>query len=228
MLALSTAKLNQLKMCRARGLRMTNVEEQLLDSILPEEDLPELFGRTYIKRALTAAKPMQQSEMREAFGTSRDGVSGPMQDGEGNLTCVFFLAAKGASLGKGQVEACIALAIQLGCRTCILVGNRGYSDEAAKAVAEASIMVDFFHEDNLQFNLPDHKMVPRHQRCSEEEKRILYAETGANALRLPILRSADPVAIYYGWRTGTLVRIIRDFGFLDMPAQYNVSYRVVL
>lgn len=228
MYALCTAKVNQLKMCRNRGLTLSQQEERVLDQVqqgYADEDLVEFFTSRYITRETTRAKRVQVSELCKEFSSTAKTV---MTSPEGERTCVFFLHNDKASLGKHDVEVSLGTARTLNCGTCILVSERGYSDEAAKYVAESPTRVDFFLHASLQFDLAEHKMVPRHERCTEDEKRALYAQTGVNAMRLPILTSADPVAVYYGWRTGTLVRITRDYSFLDMPSPYSISYRIVI
>ena len=232
MYSLSVAKINQLRMCGNRGLRLSAQEEEILAQIRDgsAEDDPVAFVQGhYITRTITPSKPVRLLEMRNALSTKFRTAVLPMEAEDGSHTCVLFVgSASAATLGKNAVEVALATATKLNCNTCIIVSDRGYSFDASKAVSESHLLVDFFLMSSLQFNLPDHKMVPRHERCTEEEKRALYLEAGTSALRLPILSTVDPVAIYYGWRSGTLVRITRDYSLLDMPAATSISYRIVI
>ena len=64
---------------------------------------------------------------------------------------------------------------------------------------------------NLQFNILDHHLVPKHIVLSDEQKERVYEEHNINNDReLPELSRFDPVALVLCMRPGQVCKIIRD------------------
>lgn len=69
-----------------------------------------------------------------------------------------------------------------------------------------------------------HVMTPPHEAMSTRRADALLAEFGVKRSDMPIIRTTDPVARYYGWARGTLITIRRP-AINAMAAE--LQYRVV-
>jgi DNA-directed RNA polymerase I, II, and III subunit RPABC1 len=98
---------------------------------------------------------------------------------------------------------------------CLIV----YKDSAtpiAKKVVEDSqeIIIELFNEDELQYNLTKHFLVPKHI--------LKYKKTDKQSKefqKYPILLKTDPVSRFYGFDKGDIIEITRKNGY--------VTYRIV-
>ena len=94
-----------------------------------------------------------------------------------------------------------------------------YQDTAtpvAKKIIEESteLNIELFHVDELQYNITKHSLVPRHQimykkntvGCSNFKKKY--------SSKFPLLQKNDPVARFYGFDTGDIIKITRDDGVM--------------
>jgi len=76
--------------------------------------------------------------------------------------------------------------------------------------------IELFQADDLQFNITQHKLVPKHIRMNKEEMKDFREKYGTN---IPILLRTDAVSRFYDFAKGEIIKIIRRDGF--------VSYRIV-
>jgi DNA-directed RNA polymerase I, II, and III subunit RPABC1 len=88
--------------------------------------------------------------------------------------------------------------------------------------------IEIFMENELLIDKTEHILVPKHEVLSQEERReFLDMYKMSNAQKIPpILKilSSDPIARYYGVKTGDIFRISR----LSETAGIYVNYRVVV
>lgn len=76
--------------------------------------------------------------------------------------------------------------------------------------------IELFQADDLQFNITQHRLVPKHIRLDKEESRQFREKHGTN---IPILLRTDAMSRFYDFAKGEIVKIVRRDGF--------VSYRIV-
>jgi DNA-directed RNA polymerase subunit H (RpoH/RPB5) len=70
--------------------------------------------------------------------------------------------------------------------------------------------VETFRVAELQFNVTQHALVPRHWRMGPAEVDECLRRHGiADASGLPRVATSDPVVRYYGWPRGTVVGVDR-------------------
>lgn len=93
------------------------------------------------------------------------------------------------------------------CRVCIIVAPGKMSPDARKELARESLRV--LRHDFLLFPVGRHAMVPPHYRLSPEERAAFLRARQLEAAQLPQLKAQDPVAMYYGYEPGAVVRISR-------------------
>ena len=81
---------------------------------------------------------------------------------------------------------------------------------------DLKMTIELFQADDLQFNITEHKLVPKHIRISKEETKEFKEKYGTD---IPVIKTDDAVARFYNFCKGEIIKIIRKDGF--------VSYRIV-
>lgn len=103
-----------------------------------------------------------------------------------------------------------------GATNAILVYQTAVTSSAKKSIETLEYGFELFSSDELQLNITCHRLVPRHDRVTPQEKQELEASYKG---KLPQLLHTDAVARYYAFQKGDYVRITRRDG--------SVIYRVV-
>lgn len=66
---------------------------------------------------------------------------------------------------------------------------------------------EFFHFDELQYNITKHKWVPIHEKLSDVEREEYNEKYG---VKIPIIKTTDAVSRFYGFQKGDIIRVLRD------------------
>tara|TARA_B100000405_G_scaffold207145_1_gene145710 strand:- start:5181 stop:5813 length:633 start_codon:yes stop_codon:yes gene_type:complete len=75
---------------------------------------------------------------------------------------------------------------------------------------KTNIKVEMFEIKNLLFNITKHSYVPLHIVMSKEDSQEIYDRFSIkNKTQLPIIHRTDPVAKYYDFKAGDLIKIVR-------------------
>lgn len=83
-------------------------------------------------------------------------------------------------------------------------------------MATTNMTTEIFPATDLQFNITKHRLVPTHVLLMNEEAMEMRKKFGKN---LPILLHTDPVARFYDYRKGDIIKIIEKNGY--------IRYRIV-
>lgn len=94
--------------------------------------------------------------------------------------------------------------------------NKSYVDILDKL---GLIPVETFMYEDLMYNIIRHIGVPKHEKI--KNFRI------ASKDELPIILMSDPVAKYYGWDNGDIIRITRHYTELNLLSTTEYGYRMV-
>ena len=84
------------------------------------------------------------------------------------------------------------------------------SSFAKHLLTDNKSFLQYFHEDELSFNITHHKYVPEHKILPIETKKQIMNKYKISEKQLPWISSSDPVIKYHGGCVGDLVRITRD------------------
>lgn len=108
----------------------------------------------------------------------------------------------------------------------IIVVRMGLTPSAKQAMREVGptyVMEDFL-ESEMLINITEHELVPQHILLTTEEKEELFSRYKLKESQLMKMLTTDPVARYYGYRRGQVMKIIRKS---DTAGRY-VTYRLVV
>lgn len=110
-------------------------------------------------------------------------------------------------------------------RAIIIVqqGMTPSAKQAMKNVAPEFILEDFL-ESEMLINITEHELVPQHILLSKEEKEELFARYKLKESQLMKMLTSDPVARYYGYKRGQVIKIVRKS---DTAGRY-VTHRLVV
>ena len=74
----------------------------------------------------------------------------------------------------------------------------------------------------LMFNITHHELVPKHTILTEDESKKVIDNFDATKSQLPKLLPTDPVAKYYGMKTGTVCQIVRNSPMTGESIYYRI------
>lgn len=83
--------------------------------------------------------------------------------------------------------------------------------------------IQFFDYEELMYNVTTHIDYLKHELI--DKSTIIPNIVDIN--QLPILQLSDPIAKYYGWSTGDVIKITRVYDDLNIISTDNIGYRVV-
>jgi DNA-directed RNA polymerase subunit H (RpoH/RPB5) len=99
---------------------------------------------------------------------------------------------------------------------CIIVYKNSVTSSAKKSIDTIDYTIELFSMDELQLNITHHRIFPKHEKSTSEEKEELEKKYKG---KLPVLLSSDVASRYYNFKKGEYVRITRKDG--------SIIYRIV-
>jgi DNA-directed RNA polymerase I, II, and III subunit RPABC1 len=89
----------------------------------------------------------------------------------------------------------------------------------AKKIVENSldIEIEIFEDKFFNYNIIEHRLVPRFEKLSETDKSLFIKRFGR---KIPKMLSSDPISRYYNYSKNDIIKIIRN--------DSTVSYRIVM
>ena len=172
----------------ADGMKVLSRVISTATDMLRDRDLA-VRGEADALAAIEAGRPVLTSEPagdEEKAGAARVGVD-VFVCGEAKVAVKFARAALDRSAGRGVVFVSVD-------------GPTPFTRRACEAEG-----VQFFTAKQLCYNVTRHALVPRHEVVGAPP-------AGVTTAQLPRLLVSDPVAQYYAWPVGTIVRVWRGFG----------------
>lgn len=114
-------------------------------------------------------------------------------------------------------------------RHVIIVIKTGITPNAKpilKGLRMKKIFVDVFTLTELQIDIMEHRLVPKHEICSSEEKEELIKTYAVTSKQLPHIKFSDPIIRRLGARHGQMIKITRKSK--TMPGTDYPYFRIVV
>ena len=116
-----------------------------------------------------------------------------------------------------RIEECISLLNKLEIKHAIIIYAENITSVAKTMVENLKeIKLELFNVDELQYNITNHKLVPKHTRLSEEEAAIFKKTQG---VKFGSILRTDPVSRFYGYERGDIIKVTSVGGV--------ITYRIV-
>lgn len=108
----------------------------------------------------------------------------------------------------------------------LLVVQDTMTQSNLKAIAEFKMNIEVYPVQRLQFNITKHMLVPKHEVIRDKAAidAILESFKLKSRTQLPVILKTDPIARYYGMKSGDLVKVTRN----SPTAGEHVIYRCCL
>jgi DNA-directed RNA polymerase subunit H (RpoH/RPB5) len=134
---------------------------------------------------------------------------------DGTQMIVFF--ADSNKFNVKNIQVYISLMNDLQIFHAIIVYKEGVTSFTKKAIDQSMEMTfELFAEKDLQYNITKHRYQPKFELLSIEETDNLKKSYKHS---FPIMRKDDPIANFYNYQKGDIIKIIRHSGY--------VNYRIV-
>jgi len=128
---------------------------------------------------------------------------------------VFMLS--GVKLNIANVKECIKILDQVKSKYCIIIYNNNITSSAKRVLNNfIDVVFEMFTVNELQYNISDHILVPKHICLNPTEQAVFIAKMGID---IPILHKTDPVCRFYNFQKGSIIKVLRR--------DKSVSYRFV-
>lgn len=135
----------------------------------------------------------------------------------GQKVCLYLKTIQQFNVDKYQEYVSSARTMNI--KHIIVIVNKVTSNMQKNIHTSANIDIEIetFTESSLKYNVTKHYLVPQHIIVKPEKARELLDKFGASSY--PVLLRTDPIARFYNYCSGSLVKIIRKSG--------DITYRYV-
>ena len=138
---------------------------------------------------------------------------------DGSQICAFIPALM-TKFNVDKIQEYISMIKKMDIWHCLIVYKDSATPIAKKVVDDSQeIRIELFNEDELKYNITKHYLVPLHELVvfeNNEEYDIFKKKYGNN---LPVILKTDPVARFYGFKKGDIIKVTRKNGY--------IAYRIV-
>lgn len=125
-----------------------------------------------------------------------------------------------AKFNVDRVKEYISLLHKMNINHCIVIYTDSVTSTTKKIVENSvDIKIELFNQEELQYNVTKHRLVPKHIRLPSEESKNFKKLYG---LKHPSILRTDPVSRFYDFQRGDVIKIVRTSGGDEF-----VTYRIV-
>jgi DNA-directed RNA polymerase I, II, and III subunit RPABC1 len=104
---------------------------------------------------------------------------------------------------------------------CIVIYTESVTSMTKKLVVNSpDIIIELFTQEELQYNITKHRLVPKHIRISPEEAKEFKEKYGN---KYPTILCTDPISRFYGYKRGDVIKIMRLTG----TGESFITYRIL-
>jgi DNA-directed RNA polymerase I, II, and III subunit RPABC1 len=119
-----------------------------------------------------------------------------------------------------RVKEYISLLHKMGKNHCIVIYTESVTSMTKKLVENSvDIKIELFTQEELQYNITKHVLVPQHIRLGPNEAKDFKKLYGS---KHPALLRIDPISRFYGYQRGDVIKIVRVLG-----EDTFITYRIV-
>ena len=137
---------------------------------------------------------------------------------DGNPIIVFF--SETPKFTVKSIQAYISAMNDMKIFHAIIVYMDSITAFTKKAIGQSREMkFEIFPRRDLQYNITNHRLQPKFEALAPEEAIAFKKEYGT---KFGVMRVSDPIARFYGYHRGDVIRLTRDHD--GMPF---ISYRIV-
>lgn len=207
-------KRTQIEMLRDRGFDVyTSGEINLLDATQNE------FINYYQNVADSIVPP---KTIREVLSR------GYTHSTTGETVYVYYIPdLKSDTVGKDHIEPFIEIVDNYSYNSYIMITNHKLTSKSEDTIKLKSKTVEKFMDNELIINPTLHNSVPFHEGISADEQRYILERNNWNVANLPKLPPHDPIARYYGFAPGKMIRIHRFNPLPGTMVNNILFYRIV-
>lgn len=98
----------------------------------------------------------------------------------------------------------------------------------AELSALTTVNWQVYQDSELVYNPTRRVDVPPHELVPPPQVDAKLRELKVDISKLLIIRAEDPVVKYYGWKSGSLVKITRDDSLVSILTPISINYRIVV
>uniref|UniRef100_A0A6G1S414 DNA-directed RNA polymerases I, II, and III subunit RPABC1 n=1 Tax=Aceria tosichella TaxID=561515 RepID=A0A6G1S414_9ACAR len=145
-------------------------------------------------------------------------------DNSDDMMYVFF--PDEAKIGIRHIQGYVSKMESEKVQRAIVIVRQGLTPSARQAIKEVgpTYMMEEFLESEMLINITEHELVPQHTLLTVEEKQELFSRYKLKEAQLMKMLAGDPVARYYGFKRGQVIKIVRKS---DTAGRY-VTHRLVV
>ena len=149
------------------------------------------------------------------------------EDGGGCISKVLVFIVLDEKVGIKVVRKMQATMEDQGIRHCIAVFKHGITPFAKQGVAsinrQGDIRIEYFKADELMVDITRHKCVPLHTVLSPKQQQEVIEKYEKNIHLYPKILLADPMARYLGLRSGTMIKVTRQYNTAGVYTTYRIA-----
>lgn len=121
----------------------------------------------------------------------------------------IFEITKGREVMTSSFQLHGCLADMKDGETALIISFAKLSPDASREAMKLKKKATVLHISSLAFPVSEHVMVPKHTALTDEESLLWEKDHKLSRFKLPVLKFADVVRVWYGWKKGTIVKIDR-------------------
>jgi DNA-directed RNA polymerase subunit H (RpoH/RPB5) len=181
--------------------------------------MSESLNRTDEERRASILIRYRELNVRKV---EREGEKTLIHLSKGDRRIIMMCVSNQDTVGVVYIRDLMALGEKEEVEELIMVGGGRYTYSAQKIAEDSGI--EMIPSSLPSFDIFKHKLVPRHEIISEEEKKAVLEKYHAEHHQFPWIKVSDPIAIILGARPGDIIKITRN----SQTAGTYVSYRYAI
>ena len=132
---------------------------------------------------------------------------------DGNLMCVFL--TNSMKFNVESIQEYILMMKKMNLYHSIIVYKENVTPVAKKIIDDTKeFKIELFQVDELQYNITKHYLVPKHENHLKKGTKECVKFKKTYSDNFPILLRNDPVARFYDYEKGDIIKITNSEGFI--------------